>query len=112
MGVTRAVYTIMVAVIVMLAVPVSQLRIVTVNHECCCPDPDKCHCPTDKDAPSDTSMKACHSSTELIASAAAPMFVPQDYVDVPRPVTPIATAEIQLPKPHAPPMLDRPRGPS
>ena len=110
--VTRALYTIMVAVIVMLALPVSQLRLFTVQHECCCPDPDNCHCPTDKDAPTDTSMKACHSSTEIIASAAAPMFVAQPFAEVVRPTTPVATAEIQLPEPHAPPMLDRPRGPS
>jgi hypothetical protein len=110
--VTRALYSIMVAVIVILAVPVTQLRLVTVTHQCCCPDPDNCHCPEDKVAPRDTSMKACHESNEIIASASAPVFVAQPGVDVEGPVTPTAHAEIVLPAPHATPTLDRPRGPS
>jgi len=102
----------MVAVIVILAVPVTQLRLVTVTHQCCCPDPDNCHCPEDKDAPSDTSIKACHESNVIVASASAPVFVAQPHEDLERPETPTARAEVDLPEPHATPSLDRPRGPS
>lgn len=37
--------TVGVALIVALAMPVSQLRTMSVVKACCCPDPSNCHCP-------------------------------------------------------------------
>jgi hypothetical protein len=33
------------ALCVALAVPTGQLRLIAIEHSCCCPDPEPCHCP-------------------------------------------------------------------
>ncbi|MEO8552157.1 MAG: hypothetical protein ABI678_19400, partial [Kofleriaceae bacterium] len=60
--IATAAATVWVAIVVALALPVSQLRTVTtVNEKCCCPDPASCHCPPhSKDAPGCPQMKTCH----------------------------------------------------
>jgi hypothetical protein len=111
--VTRALYSFMVAVTVMLAVPISQLRMVTVRTACCCPDPDNCHCPDHgKHTPGKTSIKACHKNSEITTSAAAPELIPPLRVAIEMPPLRVAEIAIPLGQPHEPPSPERPSGPS
>jgi hypothetical protein len=111
--VARALYSIMVCVIVMLAVPVSQLRLVSTRIECCCPDPSNCHCPDHgKDTPAQDTMNACHKSSTTFASADAPAFSPPDVTAVAAPAEHVTTVAFIVTEPHEPPSPDRPRGPS
>ena len=111
--VTRALYTLMTAVVVLFALPVSQLRTVAEKVTCCCPDPSHCRCPDHKSAPSDhDSMRACHKSTEVLASPTVPDFTPPVMAMAIAPA-PVTSAIVHvLPAPHEPPDLERPRGPS
>lgn len=110
---TRALYTLLVGVIVMLAVPVSQLRLVVDRVECCCPDPEQCKCPDhDKKGPSQTTIQACHKKSEAIANAASHAFAMPTVTVIARPAEQIASIEFPVTEPHEPPSLDRPRGPS
>ena len=103
----------MICVIVMLAVPVSQLQLETTRVECCCPDQSKCKCPDhDKDVPTQATMKACHKTATFLANASVPAFpLPADpAVDAPtRVAMHVAFATTQ---PHEPPSPARARGPS
>jgi hypothetical protein len=111
--VTRALYTMLVAVIVMITVPVSQLRTMAVRTECCCPDPTRCHCPDHETAPAgQTSIKACHRNSEIVVGGSASDVVAAPTVPVDAPVLRVATAEHALSSPHAPPSPARPPGPS
>lgn len=111
--VTRAVYSLIVSVIVMLAIPISQLQLVAELVECCCPDQRNCKCPDhDTDVPTQATMKACHKTTTIIASAAAPAFpVPPDSLLV-APAEHVTHVAFTMSNPHEPPDTDRPRGPS
>lgn len=110
---TRALYTLIVGVIVMLAVPVSQLRTVSVRVECCCPDPDQCKCPDhDNHGPVQTTIKACHKKSDAVASASPSGFALPNIAVVDAPVDAVAVVQIPLTNPHDPPSPDRPRGPS
>lgn len=103
----------MTAVVVMFALPVSQLRTVAVRIVCCCPDPSHCHCPDHKTAPSDhDSMRACHKSSESLASPTIPEFAPP-MIDTAIVAAPMVAMLVHvLPDPHESPSLERPRGPS
>ena len=109
----RAATTMVVAMLVGLAVPISQLRMVDVVKECCCPDPDNCHCPKQKSDPAEQpSMKACHTTQHAVLSPEAPGFVaPQLAAASPARV---AAAPLALPlaAPHAAPAPRRPDAPS
>ena len=68
--------TFIVAVVVALAVPVSQLRTVSTIVTCCCPDPSHCHCPDHKaDHSKDPSIRACHKTQHDTVAPQAPTFV-------------------------------------
>ena len=108
----RALYSIMVCVIVMLAVPVSQLRLVTERVECCCPDKNNCHCPHDVDGPEQTTIKSCHKSSTIFASPSAPEILTPDVVALATPAERITTVEFAVTQPHESPSPERPRGPS
>ena len=113
MVVTRALYTLMTAVVVLLALPTSQLRTIAEKVACCCGNEAHCHCPDHKAPPSDDdSMRACHKTAELLASPTAPELTPPVIAMAIAPA-PVASAIAHvLPDPHAPPSLERPRGPS
>jgi len=103
----------MVAIVVGLAVPITQLRIANVVKTCCCPDAAQCHCPKPKPGSDDnTSMKTCHDMSQIVVSADAPScaLVRGDVIP-----TSSAQSEIQfacLPRPHAAPGPAEPFGPS
>ena len=105
--------TIIVAMLLAFSVPVSQLRTVSVQSECCCPEPDHCTCPDHQaDGTPQPSMRVCHKKTIELVSPVLPAFVP--------PVAALALALhpatvdalFALPAPHATPILRRPDAPS
>jgi hypothetical protein len=111
--VKSALYSLTIAVIVMFALPVSQLRTISITVECCCPDPTKCHCPDhDEDSGQQPSIKACHKSSQAFEAPAVPPFMPAVVEAVSVPARAIATVDHLLTHPHQPPSLDAPRGPS
>lgn len=109
----HAAATIVVAMLVALTVPVSQLSTVSVVETCCCPDPDDCHCPHEKpDHGTQSTMKACHRQLQLSVAPTLPGFEPPALVAA-APV--LAVVEISLPAPRAPhadPFLNRIDAPS
>jgi hypothetical protein len=105
--------TIMVAIVVALAVPVSQFRTVLVVKSCCCPDPTNCHCPDHKTDPtSQPSIRACHNSQQTIVAPQLPAFAAPAVAlaDVPEAVAAAPAQSIPAPHPAPPPI--RPDAPS
>ncbi len=105
--------TVGVAIFVALAVPVSQLRVISIIRECCCPDPDDCHCPDHKPDPAgNATMHACHSTQHAVMSPQAPVFDPP--VVAVAPVTTVVAVVIApaLTSPHTAPPPTRPDAPS
>ncbi len=105
--------TIVVALIVALAVPVSQLRTIAVVQTCCCPDPAKCHCPDHQpDHSKLQSIRACHKDVQITAPAPAPVAPPAVVAIELAPIRFVGVVEHALQSPHIPPDVDRPDGPS
>ncbi len=104
--------TVVVAIVVALSLPVSQLRTTSVITSCCCPDPDNCHCPDhEPDHGSQPTFNQCHKSAETFESAVAPSVVIATRFEL-VPVRAAIVLHHALPAPHASPILERPRGPS
>ena len=103
----------LVALLLGLVVPVATLRLAVVERWCCCPDPDRCHCPDhDLDKSSQPSLRACHTTQDVVASAPMPAFEPPVVADV-DPGARIAIAIVHVTsEPHAPPPPRRPAAPS
>jgi hypothetical protein len=105
--------TIVVAVVCALAVPVSQLRTITVVAKCCCPDPSNCHCPDHKpDRSGCPAMRACHRWSHEVVAPEAPSFTPEQVAIA---IAPIRATAAVLAAPHGPkaaPSPDEPYGPS
>jgi hypothetical protein len=105
----------MVAIVVALAVPISQLPTVLILKSCCCPDPDDCHCPDHPAHPDDDSqpaMRACHNTQRAVVASQLPAFdSPAVAVVSVRPIVAVA-ANRTLPAPHQAPPPARPDAPS
>jgi hypothetical protein len=111
--VAHALYSMIVAVIVMIAVPVSQLRTIAVQTECCCPDGVKCHCSDHKDVPTgQDSIKECHKKTDVLVSPSSPDCAKPVAIAAASASERIETHEFPLTSPHEPPNPARPPGPS
>ena len=109
----RALYVTIAAMLVMVAVPVSQLRTISVRVECCCPNPARCHCPEHATPFSgQASMKACHKSSEVVAGTLLPEFQAPRALTMHEPPRRIAIVQVPLRSPHAPPSPARPPRPS
>ncbi len=111
--VVTAASTIVVAIVLAISVPVSQLHTASLQSQCCCPDPDHCKCPEhEPDSRPDPSMRACHKTTHQFVSPVLPVFVTSvDQVALaPQP----AATEVVFVHgvPHAPPVPLRPDAPS
>lgn len=105
--------TIGVAILVALAVPVSQLRTVSVIQACCCPEPTNCHCPDHKDSGSPApAMSACHKTERTVVSPQAPVFDPPHVVATEIHVIAVACIAPGLSSPHFAPAPRRPAAPS
>jgi hypothetical protein len=100
-------------IVTMLALPISQLRIVTIVEKCCCPDRTTCHCPKEKpDHNEQPQIKACHSSSELsVTPEPAPLVAP-DAFEVASPSRVVAMMERFPSAPRPSPYLPRPAAPS
>ena len=109
----RAVTTFVVALLLALAVPTSQLRTVSITKSCCCPDPTKCHCPDhQKSKPGQPELRACHQTTQVHVAATLPAFTPPTALPVTQ-VTVVALAPVPShAAPHTPPTPARPDAPS
>jgi len=105
--------TIVVAVVVALAVPVSQLRTISVVKTCCCPDPSHCHCPDHQaDPSSEPSIRECHRTEQMAVAPELPAFhVPVVAVAV-VPAVAILAIDHVIPAPHLAPPPTRPDAPS
>ena len=101
--------TSVVAIIVALAVPVSQLRTITIIKSCCCPDPSNCHCPDHKADPSQQpSMRACHNSERAIVAPELPAFRPPSIAVAQAPAIAAAPPVPPIAAPHPAPTPTRP----
>jgi hypothetical protein len=104
--------TLLVAIVVALAVPVSQLRTFSIETTCCCPDPAHCHCPDHQPDHGPSSMRMCHKTSHEVVSPDAPaLAVPELAMAVEAPrvtARPVWT----IAEPHAPPAPARPDAPS
>jgi hypothetical protein len=111
--IATAASTFVVAVVIAVVVPVSQLRTVSTQSECCCPDPDTCKCPDhDKHEPAQTTMKACHKTTEGFVAPVLPVFVAPavELASAPRVAAMAPSHLLSVPHPAPPPR--RPDAPS
>jgi hypothetical protein len=108
-----AVATYVAAIVVALAVPVSELRTVSITTTCCCPDPAKCHCPDHQpDHSKQPSMRACHRSQHEAVAPQLPSFTPPALALAIAPAR-VASITVSLPRaPHAAPSPQEPYGPS
>jgi hypothetical protein len=104
--------TTLVAVVVALAVPVSQLRMVSVIHHCCCPDPDDCHCPKPKSDHSAKTMGVCHGANDIVVAPQAPSFTPTAVAIADRPAIAAVAPSLPILAPHDAPPPTRPDAPS
>ncbi|HSS01345.1 MAG TPA: hypothetical protein VLM79_30005 [Kofleriaceae bacterium] len=110
---TAWVSTVVVAIIVALAVPVSQLRTMSVVKTCCCPDPTHCHCPDHKaDSSSQPSMRACHNTERVLVSPELPAFRAPVIAVAAAPVAAVRAPAHAIPAPHPAPPPTRPDAPS
>jgi hypothetical protein len=112
--IATAVATFVVAIVVALALPVSQLRTVeTVQDKCCCPDPAHCKCPEHK--PGHTNkpqLKDCHRTSHDVTSPPLPAFEPPKVALV-APAVRIVGVVLPVPaRPHDSPPPARPDAPS
>lgn len=105
--------TLLVAIVVALVVPFSQLRTFSIETSCCCPDPSHCHCP-DHDTSKGTQpcMRACHKTSHEVVSPDAPAFAAPELAIAEAPVRAVGRATWTLAEPHSPPVLPRPDAPS
>ena len=108
-----AIATFGVAILLLLAVPVSQLRTFTVDKSCCCPDPTSCHCPDH--VPSklpQSSMRACHNTQEITTGPELPAFEPAIIAMLVVDETVLALSTPPSREPHLAPPAKRPDAPS
>jgi hypothetical protein len=102
-----------VAIVVALAVPVSQLRTIAIIKNCCCPDPAHCHCPDHKtDAQDQPSMRACHNVERAVIAPQLPAFSPPVATAVVIAAVTARVAAPAIPAPHPAPPPTRPDAPS
>lgn len=105
--------TVAVAIVVVLSVPVSQLRTVSIVKTCCCPDPGDCHCPDhEADSSSQPSIRACHNTERAIAAPELPAFAAPAVARAVVPAVAIIAIDHVLPAPHPAPPPARPDAPS
>lgn len=111
--------TAVVAIVVALALPISQLRTVAVFKSCCCPDPADCHCPdeahaahaaTAPDAP--PTMRTCHSSERTVVAPQLSAFAAPSLAAVEARETLALAPRSPLAAPHPAPSPLRPDAPS
>ncbi len=108
------VWALLVALVVTVASPIVRLVHASARITCCCPDPTTCRCPDhDKGHPDGQDrMKACHGTTEPLTVSVFPDVVPPALVALRAGAPEARPVRFAHASPHAPPDLERPRGPS
>lgn len=108
--------TVVVAIVVALAVPVSQLRTVSIVKTCCCPDPAHCHCPDHPDLKTDSSsqpsIRACHNTERMIVAPELPGFRTPVVAVAAVPAAWVVALAHVMAVPHPAPPTTRPDAPS
>ena len=105
--------TVVVAIGVAVALPVSQLRTIAFVHSCCCPDPDNCHCPPEKPEHSgQPALRACHNTSHAIVAPTTPAFSAPAVAIADAPLIIVRPLAHALPAPHDEPPPARPDAPS
>jgi len=103
----------MVALVLALTIPVSQLRTACVEQSCCCPDPAKCHCPDHDDSkPTQPQLRACHQTQHITVAPTLPAFAAPVIAAIPAPAVLVVAAIHPTRSPHAAPSPARPDAPS
>ncbi len=102
----------MVALVLALAMPVSQLRTVSVEQSCCCPDPTKCHCPDHDGKSTQPQLRACHQTTQVTVAPTLPVFAAPLNFALPAPAVELVALFHASLAPHAAPPPVRPDAPS
>jgi hypothetical protein len=104
---------VVVAIVVALVMPLSQLRTVSVVVSCCCPDSTRCHCPDHKaGAVGPSSMRPCHRTVDTYVAQHLPAFAPPlEFSEGEAPQI-VNVEPSKLAAPHPSPTLDRPAAPS
>jgi hypothetical protein len=104
---------ILLAIVVALGVPVSQLRTADNYVTCCCPDPAHCHCPDHKpDHSGQPKMGTCHRVQHELVSPEAPTVAMTEIAFAHAPTRLAPRNVIPLHAPHALPPPADPDGPS
>ena len=101
-----------VAVLVALAVPVLQVRVIA-SDPCCCPDPDRCHCPDHEPGPSQQpTIRACHNPERTVAAPELPVFAAPQAPVATVPAISVRVIDREHPAPLPAPQPRRPDAPS
>lgn len=111
--IANAASTIAVAIALAIIVPVTQLRTVSTQTECCCPNPDHCKCPDhNPDDGTQPMMKACHKTSQDFVAPVLPAFITPAIAVASAPRAALADVEYPLTSPHPAPPPRRPDAPS
>jgi hypothetical protein len=111
--IVTAATTMVVAIVVALSVPISQLRTVAVVTTCCCPDPSHCHCPDHKpDHSKDSTLRACHRTQQEAVAPQLPAFAPPEVAIASAPAVVAVAIAAPIAAPHPAPAPRRPDAPS
>ena len=104
---------IIIAILMMLALPVANLRTFDDRPTCCCPDPAVCKCPAHHGLhTTQPVMKSCHKSAPRIVVPPLPSYAATDLALLVPPVSREALVIATISTPHEPPAPRRPDAPS
>jgi hypothetical protein len=108
------VWALLVTLIVSVASPIVRLVHASTRVTCCCPDPTTCHCPDHEEGEGDGQdrIKACHGTSDPLTSSVFPDVVTPSRLALTIEAPPARAIRFSHASPHAPPELERPRGPT
>jgi hypothetical protein len=111
--IVTAATTMLVAIVVALSVPISQLRTVAVVTKCCCPDPAHCHCPDHKpDHSTEPTLRACHRTQQEAVAPQLPAFAAPEVAIATTSARVTVAIASPIAAPHPAPAARRPDAPS
>ena len=105
--------SLVVAIVLAICVPVSQLHTIATQKQCCCPDPEQCKCPShDKDSVPEPTIGTCHKTQQSFVAPVLPAFIAPAIVERVSPTVVAIAIAPALPEPHPAPPPRRPDAPS
>jgi hypothetical protein len=107
-------WALLVALVVTVASPIVRIVHASARVTCCCPDPTTCHCPDHQKGQGDGQdrMKACHGTSDPLTGSVFPDVATPARVALATWAPPAPPVRFPQSSPHAPPDIERPRGPS